>query len=277
MHTFAPRPITFALLVLALSLALYQMSLRNFTLNKSLWNPTLYKRVREVWFADLHPTATTPREEDSTRWFTAGKEAKARFDSICHSQFSTALESIAPKNYSIEKLSGDELIRPFLSELHGSDQEDVGRTALSLLILLDQIPRNLFRTKETLPLVYTHYDPMALSLIKHILAMNPRPDAHPSLRGSVVYKQWFYMPLMHSENVEDHKIFDSAMKDVEEEIDDDGTRKYFDNMVWFEKQHRDIIDMFGRYPHRNAALGRETTPEETAWLEKGGATFGVAG
>jgi uncharacterized protein (DUF924 family) len=279
MHTFCSRPITLALLVAALSLALalYRMSPTTFALNRSIWGPALYKRVREVWFADLPPTAVTPRDEDAARWFTADQEAKAQFDKICHTQFSTALESIGPTKYSITALSGEEAIKPFLPELQGPDEEENSRTVLSLLLLLDQVPRNLFRTKDTLPLVYKQYDPIALSLIKHILTMNPRPDKHPSFRGAVVYKQWLYMPLMHSENVEDHKLFDQVLVESAEEMDDVGAKKYFQVMVDFEKQHREIIDRFGRYPHRNGAMGRETTKEEEEWLKQGGATFGVAG
>jgi uncharacterized protein (DUF924 family) len=263
--------------VILLSLALYQMSLRPFALPKTIWNPSLYKRVRDVWFADLSLTATFPGEEDTKRWFQADAEAKGAFDKVCHKQFSTALESINPSNFT---LSGEDVAKPFCSELKSKDEEENTRTALSLLVLLDQIPRNLFRTKETLPLVYNHYDPIALSLIKNVLAMDPRPDLHPSLRGSAVYRQWFYMPLMHSEDVENHKLFDDLMDDVAKEIkekNDTDALQYLQRNLRFEMLHRDIIDKFGRYPHRNEALARESTKEEIEFLSGGGNTFGVAG
>ncbi|KAF2431540.1 DUF924-domain-containing protein [Tothia fuscella] len=252
------------------------MSLRNFTLNKSIWNATLYNRVREVWFTDLPTTIVAPRKQDLDRWFTAGAEEKNAFDKHCHGEFNSALESISPSNYSSEKLSKDDIIKPFLSEIQTSDDEKNSKTALSIIILLDQIPRNLFRTKDTLPLVYTHYDPIGLSLIKHILKTTPRLDHHPSFHGAPPYRQFFYMPLMHSEDVEDHKLFDKEMEKLKGECSGEEGRESVERVLNFEKMHRDIVDRFGRYPHRNSALGRVSTEEEVRFMREGGASFGVA-
>lgn len=147
------------------------------------------------------------------------------------------------------------------------------------MILLDQIPRNIYRTPETLQLVYQFYDPLALALAKHIQTLSPRPDLHSSIRLSNPYRMWFYLPLMHSENVEDHKLLDGIIQEFSEELEvgkETGVLKEVDIFKNFEAMHRKIIDRWGRYPHRNAAAGRETTREEKRWLESGGATFGVA-
>jgi len=255
------------------------MSVRSFTLNKAIWNPALYNRVREIWFADLPASAATPSEESVKRWFTNSPVAKASFDKICHGEFNAALESISPKVYPLKGLSNEEIAAPFVSELQSSNDEENSRTALSLSILLDQIPRNLFRSSETLPLVYNHYDPISISLARYIQATNPRLDLHPYIRSSWPYRVWFYMPLMHSEDINDHKMFDTILDEHITERRNEGNEeavKYGEDIKGFEKMHRGIIDQFGRYPHRNKFMGRETTKEEEDYMKAGGHTFGIA-
>jgi uncharacterized protein (DUF924 family) len=277
-HMKNPTPIASAAIVFLLAILVYQyqMSLRAFSLNKSVWNPFLYKRVREAWFSDLPVTATCPRQDEVQRWFTGSAEAKQAFDKLCHTQFYSALESIDASNFP---LRGGDFAAPFLSEIQNQGTlEESTETALGLLILLDQIPRNLFRTKDTLPAVYNHYDPIALSLIKSVLKMDPRPDLHASIRASPVYRQWFYMPLMHSEDIADHEIFNQMVEEMDGEVhgkDDEGAKGYMTNMKGHEKSHRSIIERFGRYPHRNAALGRKSTNEEEEYMRNGGESFGV--
>jgi uncharacterized protein (DUF924 family) len=263
-------------IVIVLSLLFYrnQMSLRTFTLNKSIWNATLYKHVRETWFAGLPFGAPCPRQEDIQRWFTSSAEAKRAFDKLCHTQFYSALESINASNFT---LSGDDAASPFLLEVRNqSSEEDKTKTALSILILLDQMPRNLFRTKDSIPQVYKHYDPIALSITKSLLKLNPRPDLYASIRASPIYRQWLYMPLMHSEDVNDHKLLDELFQEVEVEVEgDESAKACLTRTKGEEKTHREIIEKFGRYPHRNLVLGRTNTKEEEEYMNSGGETFGV--
>jgi uncharacterized protein (DUF924 family) len=256
------------------------MSALSYNLNKAIWNASLYKRVRDVWFGTLPVGATATSPEVQDRWFGRSEEKKVAFDSVCFKEFSHALESIGPKVYPLKERSTEAFTASLASELQNSDAQENSQTALSLMILLDQIPRNIYRTPETLPLVYQFYDPLALSLAKHVQTMKPRPDLHPSIRLSNPYRMWFYLPLMHSENVEDHKLFDGILKEFLEElaVEKGGDAiKQVDNLKSYESMHRKIIDQWGRYPHRNQAAGRETTQEEVEWLKAGGATFGVAG
>jgi uncharacterized protein (DUF924 family) len=254
------------------------MSTLSYNLNKAIWNASLYQKVRDIWFATLPLSARRPTEEANQRWFTGPPESRAAFDKVCVKEFSHALESIGPANYPLNERSTDALTASFASELQSSDEQKNSQTALSLLLLLDQIPRNIFRTPEALPLVYKCYDPIALSLARHIQSMKPRPDLHPSIRFSTPYRMWFYLPFMHSEDVEDHNLFDRIAEECTEEMkannEDEGV-KQVENFRSFEKMHRDIIDGWGRYPHRNKAVGRETTKEEKDWLKSGGSTFGV--
>ncbi|MBB5659533.1 DUF924 family protein [Brevundimonas halotolerans] len=119
--------------------------------------------------------------------------------------------------------------------------------ALALIILLDQLPRNAFR--DTAHQFAT--DPLALSLARDAVAREYDRAVPPDLRNFIL------LPFEHSERLEDQDRY------LELAGDNADLRK------WGEI-HRDIIVRFGRFPHRNAALGRETTAEEQAFLDEGG-------
>jgi uncharacterized protein (DUF924 family) len=148
------------------------------------------------------------------------------------------------------------------------------------MILLDQIPRNLYRTPESLKLVYGHYDVLCQSLAHRLLSLNPRPDQLADIRFRPVFRMWFYMPLMHSESRDDHRLLLRILDDVKADMDEKGDEdaaKYVEFFRGFEKTHADIIEKFDRYPHRNACMNREATEEEIKYLEDGGERFGVGG
>lgn len=119
--------------------------------------------------------------------------------------------------------------------------------ALALMVLLDQFPRNSFR--GTAHQFAT--DPLARMSSRQAIARGHPAAFAPDLR------QFLVMPLMHSEDLADQ----DALLPLVEDMPD--TRKYA-------VMHRDIIVRFGRFPHRNAVLGRETTAEEQAFLDGGG-------
>jgi uncharacterized protein (DUF924 family) len=120
--------------------------------------------------------------------------------------------------------------------------------ALSLLILLDQFPRNAFR--GTARMFAT--DAKSREIAGAALAAGYDNGIDAGLRN------FFYLPLMHSENLADQ---DRAVE---------LTRKLGDDPLRYAILHRDIIARFGRFPHRNAVLGRVTTPEEQRFLDEGG-------
>ncbi|MEN3792853.1 DUF924 family protein [Fulvimarina sp. MAC3] len=128
-------------------------------------------------------------------------------------------------------------------------EEPVG--ALALVILLDQFPRNMFRGT---PRAY-ETDERA----KEIGLMALERGDHETVSEEI--NQFFAIPLMHSEKLEDQDACIAWMKRV-------GT----DENVEYAQHHRDIIARFGRFPHRNAILGRESTEEEMQYLEEGGFT-----
>jgi uncharacterized protein (DUF924 family) len=120
--------------------------------------------------------------------------------------------------------------------------------ALALLILLDQFPRNAFRDTPRM----FESDAKAREIARQALRAGFDAQVEPELRN------FFYLPFMHSEQLAD--------QDLAVQL----TRALGDEPLRYAIMHRDIIEKFGRFPHRNALLGRSTTPEERLFLDDGG-------
>ncbi|MBS0226122.1 MAG: DUF924 family protein [Proteobacteria bacterium] len=159
------------------------------------------------------------------KWFGGGAE----FDEACRSAL------------------GDAHMAAARHELDGwMRQPD---SALALILLLDQIPRNIFRGSGHA------FATDGLARLHASAAVDGGFDAQvdPSLRF------FFYLPFEHSE----------AMIDQQRSVELVGALGNKD-LLHYAIAHRDVIARFGRFPHRNAALGRINTPEEQAWLDAGG-------
>jgi len=120
--------------------------------------------------------------------------------------------------------------------------------ALALLVLLDQLPRNAWRGSGHMFAT----DGKALAIAQAALAAGFDQQVEPELRP------FFYLPFMHSEALADQERSVALCKAL-----DDNTQR-------FAVLHRDIVARFGRFPHRNAALGRSSTPDEQKYLDEGG-------
>ncbi|KLI99049.1 hypothetical protein WQ56_13495 [Luteimonas sp. FCS-9] len=120
---------------------------------------------------------------------------------------------------------------------------------LALLILLDQIPRNIFRGSAHAFAT----DPLARHHAHALVDAGLDRGLDDALRGFV------YLPFEHSENLADQQRSVRLFADV-------GIAAYRD----YAQAHLDVIARFGRFPHRNRVLGRANTPEEQAWLDAGG-------
>lgn len=264
--------------------------LSTFTLDKSIFNETLYSRIRTFWFADLPPNFTGPNPPALKRWWglDASKDEKQQVDTQCRNEFSPALEAIGPErlqlppfeSHNTELESVSAIASPLLAEVEAANRhsaQQAAETLLSLVILLDQVPRNIFRTQATLPLVYNHYDRLAHVLVHSCTKLDPNPLAFPDHMKRPALQGWKNMPLLHSEDLASHELWDSMTAQMEAtvSVDDVGGRKYLESGRSAWDTHVDAIRKFGRYPHRNACLGRETTKEEQEWLSKG-ETFGVS-
>jgi uncharacterized protein (DUF924 family) len=125
------------------------------------------------------------------------------------------------------------------------------RDCLARIVVLDQFPRNMFRGT---PRAFAT-DPLALAAAKHAVARGYDRDLLP------VEKQFVYLPFEHSESLADQERACELMGALNEELHD-----------WAVK-HKVIIERFGRFPHRNAILGRESTPEEIEFLKQPGSGF----
>jgi uncharacterized protein (DUF924 family) len=136
------------------------------------------------------------------------------------------------------------------------------RGTLAFIVLCDQLSRNCFRNS---PDAFSR-DPLALHAS---LAGIARGD---HLQLPVPQRLFFLMPLMHSESLAVHDIAVREFSAVVESAAP-SVRPAAQNSLDFEHKHRVIIERFGRYPHRNAALGRASTPEEIEFLKQPGSGF----
>lgn len=125
--------------------------------------------------------------------------------------------------------------------------------ALALIILLDQMPRNLFRGD---PRAFAT-DAQAMEVARHAIASGF------DTQQPVERRLFYYMPFEHCEDLDDQEL---CIKLMAERIGDD-------EFVRYAEMHRDIIARFGRFPHRNAVLGRPSTEEELAFLKEPNSSF----
>ncbi|MCA8899903.1 MAG: DUF924 domain-containing protein [Hyphomonas sp.] len=130
---------------------------------------------------------------------------------------------------------------------------------LAAIIVLDQFSRNLFRGDARA----FHQDGLALLLAKDGIALGEDTGL------SECERIFWYLPFEHSEAPEDQDtsvaLFTALHRDARE-----GFKGLVESTLDYAHAHKAVIDRFGRYPHRNEALGRASTEEETAWLAKGG-------
>ena len=194
--------------------------------------------VLSFWFEDatLGPEALQRR---SAVWFGADPA----FDDECAARFATLVEAVASGGL------GDWAVSP------------QGR--LALVLLLDQMPRNIHRGS---PGAFMHDAQAAAHCLAGIESGQDR-----SLHA--VERVFLYMPLQHAEDLalqrRSVERFDSLAAEA-----DDAWRDRFTENAHYARLHRDIIERFGRFPHRNRVLGRTSTDEELRYLADGAPTFG---
>jgi uncharacterized protein (DUF924 family) len=187
--------------------------------------------VLDFWFTpESRPDEAHPDGRDAAFWF----EPTPGFDDAVRQRFAAAWE---------QALEG---------RLDGWAATPEG--ALALTVLLDQLPRNMFRGQ---PQSFAA-DAKALAVARDAVGRGfdrqvPR-----------AWRKFFYLPFEHAEDRE----MQARSVALFEALGEAEAARYA-------VLHREIIDRFGRFPHRNAILGRESTPEEAAWLAAGGETFGT--
>ena len=194
--------------------------------------------VLDFWFADA---ASGPQavERRNRMWFAGG----APFDRECTAGFAATLEAAADGRLDHWKESP--------------------RGTLALVILLDQFSRNIYRGTAAA----FRQDDRALATCRHGIAVGHDKQLAPFERS------FFYMPLEHAEDREAQALsvglFETLANDSPQEW-----RARLNADAGYARQHRDIVEKFGRFPHRNAVLGRDSSPAEQAYLAADAPRFG---
>jgi len=168
--------------------------------------------------------------------------------------------SAGPKRWFAKSAAFDDAIRLKFEPVHHAAARgqydrwiETPEGALALLILLDQFPRNLYRGSAHAFAT----DPKARAIARAAIERGHDRQTEPEIRP------FFYLPFEHSEDPIDQALSVALCAALLRETGDPGAANWA-------KSHADIIARFGRFPHRNASLGRETTPEEQAFLDEGG-------
>ena len=168
-------------------------------------------------------------------------------------------EEIEPALWWKKDDSFDALLLERFSEMHARAwrcelfewrREPEGR--LAEIIVLDQFSRNMFRDSAR---AFAN-DSMSLALSQEAIACGADQSLTPVQRG------FLYMPFMHSESLDIHEVAVGLFRS-------NGNQNNLD----YEFKHKKIIEQFGRYPHRNKVLGRQSTAEEIEFLTGPGSSF----
>lgn len=135
------------------------------------------------------------------------------------------------------------------------------RGRLALVLLIDQMRRNAFRDTAEM----YGADPVARALVLEGL------EQGADVRLDPMQRVFFYLPLEHSEQLAHQQRCVELCEALAASVS--AKRDVYANMVTYAIRHRDIVERFGRFPHRNAILGRSSTPEEVEFLQQPGSSF----
>lgn len=168
-------------------------------------------------------------------------------------------EEIKESQWWVKDQDFDRLIFDRYSELHRSaascelyEWRSTAEGRLAEIIILDQFSRNMYRDA---PQAFAS-DSLALGLAQEAIRAGMDHPLEP------IQRSFLYMPLMHSESKKIHEVAVGLYE-----------KNGIESNLKFELKHKAIIDRFGRYPHRNRILGRESTAEEIEFLKLPGSAF----
>src|SRR5262245_6016841 len=199
--------------------------------------------VLDFWLGG-DPMTPARLAERYTFWFGGdGKEAQTARDALIRTELEPLLERAA---------------RGELAAWASSPKR-----RLALILLFDQVPRNAYRGTAA---AYA-FDREALALTVEGMQLAADAALDP------IERVFFYLPLEHAESIEAQDTAVEAFSRLVNEAPPE-LRGYCEYCGKFAKQHREIIVKFGRFPHRNRVLERESTALELEWLAGGGASFG---
>jgi len=212
----------------------------------------LSRTILDYWFSSLDDAAALDREAEPFRTCFARWYGKRReIDDEIRTLFEPALKAVTREGRDWDRKL-DEWRR-------------ASNGLLALVIVLDQFPRNMYRDS---PGMYAH-DP--LGLIVASAAIREYEDAPLAL----VQRMFLYVPLMHAENL---TLQQTMVRRFEGLVELAAARSpqnsgFFEFALDYARRHLDVIERFGRFPHRNEILGRRSTPEELQFLERDDSRF----
>ena len=194
--------------------------------------PELWQQLQSFWFGELKDGY--PRESRHALWFGGG----AAVDAEIRERFGPTVEKAMNGGFS--------------------EWEGDARGEMALVLLLDQMTRNIYRGEARA----FDGDARARRIVVNALAEGRDRQLAP------VERAFFYLPLEHSEQLADLErcvqLFEELLALAPPE-----QRGFAESQLDYAVRHRAVIKRFGRYPYRNAVLGRTSTPEELAWLIDG--------
>jgi uncharacterized protein (DUF924 family) len=188
-------------------------------------------------------------------WFGTGPWTQARLDERTRFWFGgDGADAQAARDADIRARLEPMLERAARGEFAGWASSPKRR--LALILLFDQVPRNCYRGTAAA----FAFDREALALAAEGLQLAADAALDP------IERIFFYLPLEHAESLEAQDAAVAAFARLVAEAPAD-LRDYCAYTAVYAQKHRDVIAQFGRFPHRNAMLARESTPDERAWLE----------
>ena len=201
--------------------------------------PGRARAILDFWFGELDADGM-PAPAVMRRWF----ESDAGFDAEVRERFGPDLERV--------------------DELGGWEASPAG--ALALVVLTDQLSRNIHRGSAAA----FDRDGLARAVARRAIDAGHERALRP------IERVFLYLPFEHAEDLELQEECVRRFRALAEEVPE-GLRDTFADFVHHAENHRDVIARFGRFPHRNAVLGRADTDAEREYLESGGARWGQGG
>jgi uncharacterized protein (DUF924 family) len=179
--------------------------------------------ILKFWFGD-----TSALDQRMRMWFAGGPQ----FDLSCREDFLADYERAV--------------------QGHLDDWKEDAHSCLALVLLLDQLPRNMFRNT---PRAYAA-DAQARAVARHAMARGFDRMLLP------LWRVFIYMPLEHSENLDDQRESQRLQRELASQNPECA------GFVKYAEEHLAVIEQFGRFPQRNSVLGRSSTPREIAFLAR---------
>jgi uncharacterized protein (DUF924 family) len=186
------------------------------------------EEIHQFWFACLDEQGMSPAEQNAL-WFKSSQET----DQLCRERFGSLV---------------DTAINGGLQDWEASD-----RGLIALIILLDQFPRNIHRGT---PRAFSG-DARALALAQQSIALGRQQ------RLPAIHQVFLLLPLEHNEDI----IVQKKCVNLFQELAAKTGLAAIQGYLRYAVAHRDVISQFGRFPHRNIILGRESSPDELEYLQ----------